>query len=79
MDSDDFSESEYSSEEEVTEPDIVQPKAQKSTRHLEDLKNKLGLDEFKDKAAANTIITKVESLPIKTFSFSEASGLIKRA
>ena len=52
MDSDDFSESEYSSEEEVAEPEIVQPKAQKSTRHLEDLKNKLGLDEFKDKAAA---------------------------
>ena len=51
MDSDEFSESEYSSEE---ESELEQPKtsAPKSTRHLEELKAKLGLDEFKDKAAA---------------------------
>merc|ERR1712029_403992 len=54
MDSDEFTESEYSSEE---ESEFVQAKTSatkrpKSTKHLDELKAKLGLDEFKDKAAA---------------------------
>ena len=51
MDSDEFTESEYSDEEEVP---IEQPKtsAAKPNRHLAELKSKLGLAEFKDKAAA---------------------------
>merc|ERR1711953_1171197 len=54
MDSDEFTESEYSSEEEseFVQAKTSAPKRPKSTKHLEELKAKLGLDEFKDKAAA---------------------------
>ena len=51
MDSDEFTESEYSDDEEIPS---VQTKTSvpKPNRHLAELKSKLGLAEFKDKAAA---------------------------